>query len=193
MFEEPKPRNHSMKTPLLYLGLDVHAQSIAIAIAEPGEDGEISNYGSISGDLHALEKTLGKIKQALPRRKLKVCYEAGPCGFVIARRLAQLKLDCQVVAPSLVPTCSGDRVKTDRRDALKLARLLRAGELKAVHVPDATDEAARDLCRARTDAVQDLRRSRAQLKAFLLRNGYRYQTVWRESRVLGAWDIPMTR
>ena len=95
-----------------------------------------------------------------------VCViEAGPTGFVIARRLAQLKVHCTVVAPSLIPNRSGDRVKTDKRDAVKLARLHRAGELTAVHVPDAVDEAMRDLCRARTDAVQDLRRSRSQLKA----------------------------
>lgn len=184
MFDEPEPRNHSMKTELLYLGLDVHSQSIAIALAEPG-GGEVRHYGSISGDLHALEKTLAKIKKAHPGRKLKVCYEAGPTGFVIARRLAQLKTECLVVAPSLVPTRSGDRVKTDPRDALKLARLLRAGELTAVHVPDATDEAMRDLCRARTDAVQDLRCSRSQLKAFLLRHGYRYQgkSAWNEAHL----------
>lgn len=88
-----------------------------------------------------------------------------------------------MVAPSLIPSRSGDRIKTDRRDALKLARLHRAGELTAVHVPDASDEAMRDLCRARTDAVQDQRRGRAQLKAFLLRNGYRYtgKSAWTEA------------
>ena len=121
-----------------------------------------------------------------------MCYEAGPRGFVLARRLGQLKIDCTVVAPSLIPTRAGERIKTDRRDALKLARLpealsgvegLRAGELTAVHVPEASDEAMRDLCRARTDAVQDLRRGRAQLKAFLLRNGYRYtgKSAWTEA------------
>jgi len=171
-----------MKKQILYLGLDVHAQSIAVAIAEAGPQGEVRSYGSITNDLHALEKALSKIKKAHPGCALKVCYEAGPTGFVIARRLAQLKTDCTVVAPSLIPSRAGDRVKTDKRDAIKLARLLRAGELTAVHVPDATDEAMRDLCRARTDAVQDLRRGRQQLKAFLLRNGYRYtgKTRWGE-------------
>ena len=102
---------------------------------------------------------------------------------MIARRCAQLRIPCTVVAPSLIPTRSGERIKTDRRDALKLARLHRAGELTAVHVPEASDEAMRDLCRARTDAVQDLRRGRAQLKAFLLRNGYRYtgKSAWSEA------------
>ena len=114
---------------------------------------------------------------------LRVCDEAGPTGFVLARRLAQWKIECVVVAPSLIPVRAGERIKTDRRDALKLARLHRAGELTAVHVPEASDEAMRDLCRARTDAVQDLRRGRAQLKAFLLRNGYRYtgKSAWTEA------------
>ena len=87
----------------------------------------------------------------------------------------QLGVECEVVAPSLTPKRSGDRVKTDRRDARKLARLLRAGELTAVYIPEATDEAIRDLCRARSDAVDDRRRSRHRLKGFLLRHGYRYQ------------------
>lgn len=171
-----------MSQELLYVGLDVHSQSISIALAEPG-GGEVRNHGTISGCLHSLEKTLAKIRKAHPGRTLKVCYEAGPTGFVIARRLAQLKTECLVVAPTLIPNRSGDRVKTDARDAVKLARLLRAGELTPVHVPDATDEAMRDLCRARTDAVQDLRRSRSQLKAFLLRHGYRYtgRSAWTEA------------
>jgi transposase len=105
---------------------------------------------------------------------LRACYEAGPCGFGIARRLRELGVECEVVAPSLTPTRTGDRVKTDKRDARKLARLLRAGELTAVYIPEASDEAMRDLCRARSDAVDDRRHSRHRLKAFLLRHGYRY-------------------
>ena len=171
-----------MKKELLFLGLDVHAKSIAIALAEGG-GGEARTYGTIPNDLHALEKVFAKLKKAHPGVELRVCYEAGPTGFVLARRLAQLKIHCTVVAPSLIPIRSGERIKTDRRDALKLARLHRAGELTAVHVPDASDEAMRDLCRARTDAVQDLRRGRAQLKAFLLRHGYRYpgKSAWTEA------------
>jgi len=106
---------------------------------------------------------------------MRACYEAGPCGFGIARRLKQLGVECEVVAPSLTPTRAGERVKTDKRDARKLARLLRAGELTPVYIPEPTDEAIRDLCRARTDAVDDRRRSRHRLKGFLLRHGYRYQ------------------
>jgi transposase len=159
----------------LYLGLDVHKDWITIAIAMGERNGEVRVYGKISNDLQALEKALRKIRQAHGGAPLEVCYEAGPCGFGIARRLAQLKIKCLVVAPSKIPKASGDRVKTDKRDARKLARLLRAGELDAVYIPEPTDEAMRDLCRARTDAVDDRRRSRHRLKGFLLRHGYRYQ------------------
>src|SRR4051812_28008790 len=180
--KEPKHNKHTMKKQLLFVGLDVHAQRIAIALAEGG-GGEARTYGSIPHDLHALEKVFARLRKAHPGVELRVCYEAGPTGFTLARRLAQLKISCTVVAPSLIPVRAGERIKTDRRDALKLARSHRSGELTAVNVPDARDEAMRDLCRARTDAVQDLRRGRSQLKAFLLRNGYRYQgkSAWTEA------------
>jgi transposase len=179
--DEPQQHRHTMSKNLLYVGLDVHAQTVAIALAEPG--GEVRNYGAVSSCVQTLERTMRTIHKAHGDPELRVCYEAGPTGFVIARRFAQLGIDCTVVAPSLIPNRSGDRVKTDPRDAVKLARLHRAGELTAVNVPDASDEAMRDLCRARTDAVQDLRRSRAQLKAFLLRNGVRYagKAAWTEA------------
>ena len=195
---EPTDNKHTMKKSLLFVGLDVHAQSLTLGLA-PGEGSAARLYGTIPNDLHALEKVCAKLRKAHPGVELRVCYEAGPTGFVLARRLGQLKTECIVVAPSLIPTRPGERIKTDRRDALKLARLHRAGELTAVHVPEASDEAMRDLCRARTDAVQDLRRlahfpaptcpvrrrlgGRAQLKAFLLRNGYRYtgRSAWTEA------------
>jgi transposase len=132
-----------MKKELLFIGLDVHAKNITIALAEGG-GGEARLHGTIPNDLHALERVFAKLRKAHPGAELRVCYEAGPTGFVLARRLAQLKIACTVVAPSLIPTKSGERIKTDRRDALKLARLHRAGELTAVNVPDANDEAMRD-------------------------------------------------
>jgi transposase len=164
-----------MKAIKLYIGLDVHKDSITIAIAPAGRSSEIRLYGTISNDLHALEKALARIRQAHPGARLEVAYEAGPCGFGIARRLRQLDIPCLVAAPSLIPKPPGAPFKTDKRDARTIARLLRAGELVAVYVPEPTDEAIRDLCRARTDAIDDQRRCRLRLKSFLLRHGYRYQ------------------
>ena len=160
----------------LYLGLDVHKETITIALAFGGRNGEVRLSGSLRNDLQAVEKWLARLRQGHGKEvNLRACYEAGPCGFGIARRLHQLGVECEVVAPSLTPTRAGDRVKTDKRDARKLARLLRAGELTPVYIPEPTDEAIRDLCRARTDAVDDRRRARHRLKGFLLRHGYRYQ------------------
>jgi transposase len=164
-----------MKTIKLYIGLDVHKDSITIAIAQAGPQGEIRLFGTITNDLHALEKALARIRKAHRGAPLAVAYEAGPCGFGIARRLKQLAVPCLVAAPSLIPKQPGAPFKTDQRDARAIARLLRAGELVGVYVPEPTDEAIRDLCRARTDAVDDLRRCRQRLKSFLLRHSYRYQ------------------
>ena len=162
-----------MKIIKLHIGLDVHKDSITIALAPQG--GEIRLWGTITHDLHALEKALNRIRKAHPGAILEVTYEAGPCGFGIARRLKRLGVCCRVAAPSLIPKKPGSPFKTDKRDACTLARLLRAGDLTAVYIPEPTDEAIRDLCRARTDAVDDQRRCRQRLKSFLLRHGYRYQ------------------
>lgn len=140
----------------LYVGLDVHKEWILVAVAQWGRKGSVHDLGAISHDLHAVEKLLARLGQRYGADvMMRVCYEAGPCGFGIARRLKQLGVECAVVAPSLTSTRAGDRLKTDKRDARKLARLLRAGELTAIYIPEPTDEAIRDLCRARSDAVDD--------------------------------------
>lgn len=141
-------------------------------MAEGGLRGEVREYGRIANRATALDR--------LPRKlggdgmTLRFCYEAGPCGYGIQRRLSAQGHECAVVAPSLIPKRAGDRVKTDRRDAGSLAKLHRAGELTAVWVPDAWHEAMRDLVRARLDAVHSLRRARQQFSGFLLRQGCPY-------------------
>ena len=143
-------RKSSITSSSVYVGLDVHKDSIDIALAEGGHEGEVRHIGSIGGDLAALDKALRKlISRGTP---LHIVYEAGPCGFVIWRHLTAQGLHCEVVAPASIPKRSGDRVKTDRRDAMMLARLSCSGDLTAVRVPDAADEAVRDLVRAREES-----------------------------------------
>jgi transposase len=156
---------------ILYVGLDVHKESIVVATAPEG-DAAAELYGKIGGTLEALAKLIKKL--AKPELELRFVYEAGPCGYVIYRHLKKAGYLCQVIAPSLIPTKASDRVKTDRRDARQLARLFRAGELTAIYVPDEEDEAVRDLVRARDRAMVDQRKARQRLKGFLLRLGHRY-------------------
>ena len=149
-----------------FVGLDVHAETIAVAVAETG--GEVRSLGVIPNRLESVRKLVHKLG---PVQHLKACYEAGPTGYVLYWQLTQLGVACEVIAPSLVPTKAGDRVKTDRRDAEKLARCYRAGELTAVWVPDAAQEALRDLVRAREAAKKDQLKARHRLGKFLLRHG----------------------
>jgi transposase len=151
-----------------FVGLDVHAETIAVAVAEPS--GEVRALGTIPNTPDAVRRL---VKKLAPVEPLRVCYEAGPTGYVLYWQLTQLGVACEVVAPTLVPVKPGDRVKTDRRDAEKLARSYRSGDLTAVWVPDAAHEALRDLVRAREAAKKDELRARHRLGKFLLRHGRR--------------------
>ena len=151
-----------------FVGLDVHAETISVAVAEQG--GEIRSLGVIPNREESIRKPVKKLG---PVEELRFCYEAGPTGYALYWQLTRMGAKCEVVAPTLVPVKAGDRVKTDRRDALKLARNCRAGELTPVWVPDAAHEALRDLVRAREAAKKDELRARHRLSKFLLRHGQR--------------------
>ncbi len=151
-----------------YVAMDTHKETIAIAVAEAGRSGEVRFHGEIPNRPDAVRRLIEKLAGKYGR--LSVCYEAGPCGYGLHRQITQLGHDCVVVAPSLIPVRAGDHIKTDRRDAVTLARLHRAGELTAIWVPDPAHEAMRDLIRARTAAMEAVRRARQQLQGFLLRH-----------------------
>ena len=154
-----------------FVGLDVHAETIAVAVAESG--GEARSLGVIPNRAESVGRLIRKLGKA---EQLRVCYEAGPTGYVLYWQLSELGVKCEVVAPTLVPVKAGDRVKTDRRDAQKLARSYRAGDLTPVWVPDQAHEALRDLVRARLAAKRDQLRARNRLSKFLLRHGRRAPT-----------------
>jgi len=168
-----------MKEKVRFLGLDVHAETIAVAIAEP--DGEVRSLGTIANRAESIRKLVKKLG---PVEQLKACYEAGPTGYVLYWQMAELGVACEVIAPTLVPMKAGDRVKTDRRDAERLARSYRSGDLTAVWVPDEGSESLRDLVRAREAAKQDQLRARHRLSKFLLRMGKR------PAAGIKAWTAP---
>ena len=153
------------------LAMDVHKNSISFGVLEPGLE-VLSVEDKISTDWPSIDRLIARFDD--PGR-VWACYEAGPTGYELARTLQRVGMRCEVIAPSLIPTRPGERVKTDKRDARRLARLFRAGELTAVRVPSVTEEAVRDLCRARADMVIDRTRARHRLLQFLLRHGQ----IWR--------------
>ena len=170
----------------LSIGIDCHARINVIGLAFDDMKPPVF-HGKASADLNRTVDAIRKIlkKYVLKKEDVIICYEAGPTGFVLARRLIKLGFECIVVAPSLIPTKSGEKKKTDRRDARKLAGYLRSNDLRAVHIPDVEDEVIRDVCRGRTDAAQELARTKKQLLSFLLRNGYHYtgKANWTEAHM----------
>lgn len=171
-------------TQTTYLGLDVHSRTIAIARLYPGSNEPAMS--EIANDPTVVRKAFQREKQR-SGGSLRCCYEAGPCGYVLQRQLAELGIPCEVVAPSLIPRKPGERVKTDSRDAAKLARLYRAGDLTTIGVPTEEQEAGRDLVRARDDARKDRVAARHRLTKFLLRHGYRFAEGHNWTAKFWAW------
>jgi transposase len=179
-----------MNKAIRFVGLDVHKEFISVGIADEGT-GDVLNYGQISNTASAINKLARK----LCHEGCDLCfvYEAGCFGFTIYRQLTNMGHSCVLAAPSLIPRKPGDRVKTDTRDALKLARLLRSGDLTSCNIPDESDEAMRDLVRARQDSVRACRTSRQQLSGFLLRHGKVYdgKKHWTRAHMLWLLDVKL--
>ncbi|MCE9687753.1 IS110 family transposase [Shewanella sp. AS16] len=158
------------KANTLFIGLDVHKETTDVALVSDKLTDAVQYYGTLPTNLRSFDKLIKN--QTAKASKLCVVYEAGPCGFWLYRHLQRRGIACWVIAPALIPKAPGDRVKTDKRDSMTLARLARSGDLKPIYVPDERDEAIRDLIRCREDAMLDLRQARQRLKSFLLRHGH---------------------
>jgi transposase len=173
MHDQPRIRRSARhQSSTLYIGMDVHKDSIAVAYVAQDHGAEVTYLGAIGTRQCDIDQLVRKMQSKATQ--LIFVYEAGPCGYWLYRYLTKKGYDCWVVAPSLIPHKPGDRVKTDRRDAMQLARLARSGDLTVVYVPKVEDEAIRDLSRAREDAIGDLKDAKFRLKAFLLRHDIRY-------------------
>lgn len=174
-----------------YVGLDVHKDSISIAIADEGRDGTVRFYGKIKNEFGQIDKVMRTLISQ--NSELHCAYEAGPCGYTLYRYLSSKGIDCVVIAPALIPRKKGNRIKNDRRDATDLATLHRSGELTVVYVPDQTDEAIRDLVRTRKDIQIALRKLKQQINAFLLRTGISYsgKTKWSKAHLTWLTTLKM--
>ena len=181
---EPHAWETGRMNSITYVGLDVHKATVSVALAERGRGGEIRQLGVFENRPEVLSKLVRRLSNG--DRRLSFCYEAGPCGYGLHRLLTGCGHDCVVVAPSLIPMKAGDRIKTDRRDAMMLAKLHRAGELTPIWIPDAAHEAMRDLVRARATAGRVLSKARQHLQSFLLRHDRIY-------RGLRAWTLAYRR
>ena len=181
---EPQAWETGLMENITYVGLDVHKATVCVAIAEGGRSGEVRQLGVFENRPELLLKLVARLGKG--GRRLSFCYEAGPCGYGLHRFLSGCGHDCVVVAPSLIPMKAGDRVKTDRRDAVMLAKLHRAGELTPIWIPDAAHEAMRDLVRARATAGRVLSKARQHLQSFLLR----HDQIYRGAR---AWTLAHRR
>ena len=159
------------QSPTLYLGMNVHKESIAVAYGAQDHGAEVPSLGTLGTRQGDMDNRSRKLQSKA--KHLAFVYDAGPCGYWLSRSLRKKGYDCWVVAPSLIPKKAGDRVKTDRRDAVQLARLMRSGDLTPVDVPTVEDDAIRDLTRAREDAIGDLKTAKFRLKAFLRRHDIR--------------------
>ena len=169
-------QNNSYSHPA-YIGLDVHKETIAVSVARDGrEDPEL--LGETANRPQAVKKLIARLNERFYGEVLLFCYEAGPCGYVLYRQFLELRHHCVVVAPSRIPKIPGERVKTDRRDASKLARMLRSADLTPVWVPDKRQEAMRDLVRLRQDVKDRERKVRQQLNNYLQRHGF----IWLSGR-----------
>ena len=166
----------------VYVGMDTSAREIVCGVLKPGHD--VPAVERIPSDGESVRRLVGRLGD---RRLLSVCYEAGPSGYELHRQLASMGVACQVIAPSLVPKGASDRVKTDRRDAVRLALALRAGMLTAVRVPSREEEAVRDLVRARGDLLEDRRRAQQRLNALLLRHGRAWRGGAKWTMAHRAW------
>ena len=180
-----------MKHPSIFVGLDVHKDSVDIALADDGRNGEIRFYGTVGGDLTLLDKVIRKFRRS--GFKLRSVYEAGPCGYKIYPHLTAEGFHRDVIVPSMTPKKSGDHIKTDRWDALSFARFYRVGELTPVCVPREDDGAMRDFVRGQGDAVHAIRKARQRLSAFVLRHGFWYSgtKAWSLAHLRRRSDIRM--